>query len=290
MNKEKQQRIFIREQMIKELERKRYSKHTIKTYSHMLKEFLNYYDGRIASVGKNDILSYLHMLSKKGYSGSYQNQAVNSIKFLLEKVMGRERSTYYIDRPRKERRLPEVLDQEDIKKILKQIKNIKHHTMISIIYSAGLRISELLNLKISDIDSNRMVIRIRLAKGRKDRQVVLSPKILDLLRTYYLQYKPKDFLFEGQVQKGDSVDLSRQYSSKSVQNVLKRALKSAGIIKHATPHTLRHSYATHLYESGVDLRSIQVLLGHSSSKTTEIYTHVSKIHLQKIKSPIDDIL
>lgn len=168
--------------------------------------------------------------------------------------------------------------------------NKKHYAMISLTYSAGLRISELLNMRISDIDSKRMLIRIRQAKGNKDRQVVLSPKMLNILRDYYIHFKPKDYLFEGQKLEGEPENVSKPYSSKSVQNIVKRAVAKAGIHKHVTPHTLRHSYATHLYEAGVNLRSIQVLLEHNSSKTTEIYTHVSKVHLQGIKSPIDDIL
>lgn len=280
MNHEEQKRTFVTEQMLKELKRKRYSSNTVRTYMSMLKNFFEFYKGELSKVGKDDILEYLYELSRKGYSGSFQNQAVNAVKFLLERVMGREKSTYYIDRPRKERRLPEVLSKEEITSLLAQIKNKKHYAMISLIYSAGLRISELLNLKIRDIDSKRMIITVRQAKGKKDRQVMLSAKMLSILRIYYQLYKPKDYLFEGQVQKGDPKKLSKPYSSQSVQKILKRALRSSGIRKHATPHTLRHSFATHLYESGVNLRSIQVLLGHNSSKTTEIYTHVSKLHLQ----------
>lgn len=290
MKNEELNRKFVTDQMLRALEIKQYSESTKKVYCHLLKEFLKYYKKSIALLNREDILNYLHYLSKKGYSSSYLNQAVNSIKFLLENVMGRKRSVYYIDRPKKEKRLPEVLSSKEIKMIIENIQNKKHHAMISLIYSAGLRISELLNLRIKDIDSNRMVITIKQGKGKKDRQVVLSPKMLQILRRYYIFYKPKDYLFEGQRKKGDHSNLSRKYSSKSVQNILKRALKNTGIKKHATPHTLRHSYATHLYEAGVDLRSIQVLLGHNSSKTTEIYTHVSNRHIQNIKSPIDDII
>jgi integrase/recombinase XerD len=290
MNTELQKRAFIQDQMYKELIRRRYSKHTLKTYMSMLKNFFDYYTKEIATLNRDDILNYLYILSDKAYSGSYQNQAVNALKFLLEKVMGRERMTYYIDRPFKQKRLPTVLSKEEIKGILNQIRNNKHYAMISLIYSAGLRISELLNLKIGDIDSKRMIIHIKQSKGRKDRYATLSGKLLQVLRTYYVQYRPKDYLFEGQVQAGDPDELSRPYSSKSVQNILKRAVHQAGIRKNVTPHTLRHSYATHLYESGVNLRNIQVLLGHTSSKTTEIYTHVSKHQIDKIKSPIDDII
>jgi len=290
MTKESEKRMFVSEQMKKELLRRRYSNHTVKTYLSMLTHFFSYYNGNISVTGKQDVLDYLCMLAKNGYSGSFQNQAVNAIKFLLEKVMGRERQTYYIDRPRKARRLPEVLSKKEISLILAQIENKKHFAIVSLIYSGGLRISELLNMKIKDIDSKRMLIMIRQGKGNKDRQVMLSQKMLSILREYYMFYRPKNFLFEGQLQEGEPENLSKPYSSQSVQKIIKRATNSAGILKHVTPHTLRHSYATHLYEAGVNLRSIQVLLGHNSSKTTEIYTHVSQVHLRDIKSPIDDIL
>lgn len=174
------------------------------------------------------------------------------------------------------------MSKEEIKLILEAHSNIKHKTMLSLIYSCGLRRSELLNLKPNDIDSKRNIVIIRQSKGKKDRITPLSPKILELLRAYYTIYKPKIFLFEGQ--KSGSI-----YSEKSLQSVLKQALQKAKINKPVTLHWLRHSYATHLLESGTDLRYIQELLGHNSSKTTEIYTHVSTKSLQQIKSPFDDL-
>ena len=187
-----------------------------------------------------------------------------------------------IHRPKRAKVLPNVLSKEEVKKILEANSNLKHKAMLSMIYSCGLRRSELLNLKFSDIDSKRNIVLLKNAKGKKDRIAPLSPKILAMLRTYYKEYKPKNWLFEGQKQ-------GEQYSEKSLQSVLKQALQKVGITKPVTLHWLRHSYATHLLESGTDLRYIQELLGHSSSKTTEIYTHVSTKNIQQIKSPFDDL-
>ena len=205
----------------------------------------------------------LYLVNKKKVSTSYQNQAINSIKFYYEKVLGRKTSTYYLQRPNKEKKIPLVLSEEDVTKILKQIKNLKHRCIICLIYSAGLRLSELVDLKVSDIDSKRKTITVRGGKGKKDRISLLSKTVLELLRTYYQEYKPKEWLFEGQKKE--------RYSKRSVQKIFKSALVKTKIKKHASIHTLRHSFATHLLERGTDLRYIQELLGHKSSRTTEIY-------------------
>ena len=187
-----------------------------------------------------------------------------------------------IHRPKRAKVLPNVLSKEEIKLILNAHSNIKHKSMLSMIYSCGLRRSELLNLKFSDIDSKRNIVLLKNAKGKKDRITPLSPMILTMLREYYIAYKPKTWLFEGQAP-------GQPYSEKSLQSILKQALQKTGITKPVTLNWLRHSYATHLLESGTDLRYIQELLGHNSSKTTEIYTHVSTKSLQQIKSPFDDL-
>ena len=219
---------------------------------------------------------------KCGLSSSYQNQIVNSIKLYFKTCRDTKIEIDKIHRPKRAKALPNVLSKEEVKKILDAHSNLKHKAMLSMIYSCGLRRSELLNLKFSDIDSKRNIVLLKNAKGKKDRIAPLSPKILAMLRTYYKEYKPKNWLFEGQKQ-------GEQYSEKSLQSVLKQALQKVGITKPVTLHWLRHSYATHLLESGTDLRYIQELLGHSSSKTTEIYTHVSTKNIQQIKSPFDDL-
>lgn len=187
-----------------------------------------------------------------------------------------------IHRPKRAKLLPNVLSKEEIKLILDAHSNIKHKMMLSLIYSCGLRCGELLALKPIHIDSLRNIVLLKNAKGQKDRIVPLSPKILNMLREYYSIYKPKKYLFEGQV-------AGIPYYSRSLQQVLKQALHKAHLTKPATLHWLRHSYATHLLESGTDLRYIQELLGHNSSKTTEIYTHVSTKSIQQIKSPFDNL-
>ena len=205
----------------------------------------------------------------------------NGLKFYYEKVLDKPVEKYYVPRPRKEKKLPEVLSEQEVTKILKQIKNLKHKCIIYLIYSAGLRLTEAVHLKISDIQSDRKQIFIRSAKGNKDRYVILSDIILELLRKYYKVYHPKKWLFEGLP--------GKQFSKRKIQRILKEAVGKAGIKKKATTHTLRHSFATHLLEHGTDLRYIQELLGHKSSKTTEIYTHVTHTAKNKIVSPLDNL-
>ena len=259
---------------------RRYSHSTIRTYKSMLRDFFKYYHYQnVEDFDREEIRNYLIHLINQGYSRSMQNQAINAIKFFYEQVLDYPKTYYSAERPKREIKLPTVLSLPEVRSILDQVKNIKHKTLLMIIYSSGLRISEALNLMISDIDSERMLIHIKGAKGKKDRMVILSDVTLESLRMYYRRYKPKYWLFEG--------ISGEKYSSSSSQAILKRAVRQAGIKKHVTLHTLRHSFATHLLENGTDLRYIQTLLGHNSLKTTEIYTHISQAYLQKIKSPLD---
>ena len=207
---------------------------------------------------------------------------VNGVKLFFRQIENRKLDIALVHRPKRPKLLPNVLSKEEVKLILNAHSNIKHRTMLSLIYSCGLRRSELINLKPQDIDSKRNLIFIKQSKGKKDRIVPLSPKILELLREYYKIYKPITWLFE-------SVKGNELYDERSLSNVLKQALVKAGITKPVSLHWLRHSYATHLLESGTDLRYIQELLGHNSSKTTEIYTHVSTKSIQNIKSPFDEL-
>jgi integrase/recombinase XerD len=263
---------------------KRYSKSTIKSYVKALSVFLMYYKNKDVKLIDNvDVISFINnFILKKKLSSSYQNQTINAIKLYFSIIQQKELIVEGIERPKVSRKLPNVLSKTEIKAILSVQMNIKHRTMLSLIYSCGLRRNELLSLKIQDIDSNRNIVIIRQSKGKKDRIVPLSPKILILLREYYQYYKPTVFLFEG-------AEKANRYSESSLSKVLKRAVKKARINKPITLHWLRHSYATHLLESGTDLRYIQELLGHNSSRTTEIYTHVSTKNLQSIKSPFDDL-
>lgn len=263
---------------------KRYSSNTIATYCDALKSFLTFFNTKsIDQITNEDVILYNNnYILKNKLSSSYQNQIVNAIKLFFKTVEGKTIEIEKIHRPKREKKLPNVLSKEEIKLILNAHDNIKHKSMLSLLYSCGLRRSELLNLKLTDIDSKRNIITVRQAKGKKDRIVPLSNKILEILRIYYLECKPVFWLFEGQHKK-------EQYSEQSLQSVFKQAIKKANITKPATLHWLRHSYATHLLENGTDLRYIQELLGHKSSKTTEIYTHVSTKSIQLIKSPFDDL-
>lgn len=266
------------------LKSKRYSENTIKTYTDALKSFLIFYNTKdILAITNEDVVYYNNeYILKNNFSHSYQNQLVNAIKLYFKTIQNLSLELDKIHRPKREKVLPNVLSKEEIKAILNAPSNVKHKMMLSLIYSCGLRCGELLALKPVHIDSKRNIINLKNAKGKKDRIVPLSPKILEMLRAYYLIFKPKNYLFEGQI-------IGNPYNDRSLQQVLKQALKKVGITKPVTLHWLRHSYATHLLESGTDLRYIQELLGHSSSKTTEIYTHVSTKSIQQIKSPFDDL-
>ena len=268
---------------IAKLKELRYSKNTLDTYSNMFEEFINYYaDTEIDDITDGMIVDFLrYLVNGRNISGSYQNQSINSIKFYYERVRGGQRKIYTIDRPRKEKMLPEVLSEEEVVKILDNTENLKHKAIFITIYSAGLRIGELINLRIKDIDSQRMQIRVEQAKGKKDRYTLLGEKTLEILRKYVIEYKPKVWLFEGI--KGE------KYSSSSIQANLKIAVDKTDIKKRVTVHTLRHSFATHLLEAGTDIRYIQSLLGHSSGKTTEIYTHITTKGFEQIKSPLDKL-
>lgn len=266
------------------LQRKRYSLNTIKIYSSYFLDFQENMNGRdLRSLKKADINRYmLDLIRKRGISASQQNQRINAIKFYYEKVLGRKKAYYHISRPKKDKKLPAVLSPSEVQRILDQVHNLKHRCILMTLYSGGLRRSELINLKVTDIDSERMLIRIQNSKGNKDRNTLLSNSLLNQLRLYYIKYKPNTWLFEG--------PRGKKYSATSIENIFRRALHKSGITKHATPHTLRHSFATHLLEQGVNLRYIQVLLGHSSSKTTEIYTRVSSHKLSQIINPLDQLV
>ena len=266
------------------LRSKRYSESTLTTYSEALKTFLVFYREKpIADITNEDVIVYNNeYILKNNLSASFQNQTVNAIKLFFQTIRETKMMVDKIHRPKRAKVLPNVLSKEEVKLILNAHSNIKHKMMLSLIYSCGLRRGELLALKPVHIDSKRNIVLLKNSKGKKDRIAPLSAKILEMLREYYISFRPRTFLFEGVIP-------GEPYSEKSLQSVLKQALKKVGITKPVSLHWLRHSYATHLLESGTDLRYIQELLGHSSSKTTEIYTHVSTKSLQQIKSPFDDL-
>lgn len=272
------------ERFEKYMVRQRYSERTIDVYVNMIYVFFKYLNfKRPDEVTSEDIAEFNYdYIIGHNYSSSTQNQAISAIKLFFQITGGIQIEIEKIERPKKSKKLPVVLSKTEIERIIHSIANLKHKAIICTIYSGGLRVSESTNLLITDIDSERMLIHIRNAKGHKDRIVGLSPNLLKLLREYYRLYKPKKYLFEGSYE--------QPYSAESIRSILRRTLSKTGITKKGiTVHTLRHSYATHLLEAGTNLRYIQELLGHKSSKTTEIYTHVARKNLERIKSPLDTL-
>ena len=263
---------------------KSYSEHTIRNYKAELTNFFKYFESfDLKKLDKEQIESYIfYLIEKYKISESKQNTAINAIKFYYEKVLGLPREFYDIQRPKRPKTLPNVLSQEEVLRLINSPKNIKHKAMLYTLYSCGLRVSELLNLRIKDIRSDLGYVFIKGAKGKKDRHTVLSDYLLEILREYFLQHKPSYWLFEGQS--------GGKYSAKSVQKIYRKAQQETGVNPWSTPHTLRHSFATHLLENGENLRNIQIMLGHESSKTTEIYTHVVNINNKKVRNPLDIII
>ncbi|WP_274474600.1 site-specific tyrosine recombinase/integron integrase [Mangrovimonas aestuarii] len=268
------------ESYLDKLELKHYANNTVRTYVSCFEKFINHYPNKdIDQLDELDVRNYLKHLVQYDWSHSYINQSINSIKFYYEMVLGMPNRFYEVERPRKQKKLPIVLSKKEIKALIEATNNIKHKCILSLLYSAGLRRSELLNLKPTDIDSSRMLIKVNDAKGNKDRYTLLAKSTLEDLRKYYIEYKPSTYLFEGQTKE--------KYSATSIARILNYTVKRTGIKKHVTAHTLRHSFATHLLEDGTDLRYIQKLLGHNSTKTTEIYTHVAKNSFSSITNPLD---
>lgn len=261
----------------------RYSESTINTYKSVVSFFIHFcVKNKISKYDINAVEKFnFDFIVTQNKSINYQNQCINGIKKFY-KFLGLTFEADHLIRPKKEKKLPTVLSPHEVKIILDNTKNIKHKALLSLIYSCGLRISEALALRPQDIDSKRMFVYVKQAKGKKDRYTILSEKALVLLREYFKIYKPKIYLFEGQ-------HAGEKYSDRSAQQVLKQSVLKGGIRKNVTLHTLRHSFATHLLESGTDIRYIQELLGHSSPKTTMIYTHVTHGSLQKIINPLDKL-
>ncbi len=269
---------------VRQLRIRNYSPATEKSYISIVLAFYYYHNGRQTErITQTEIEQYLEYLAtEKKISASALNVTLNAIKFLFEQVWRKPRTVYAIKRAMKPQQLPAVFGESDVKKILNVLENLKHKTILCLAYAAGLRVSEITNIKIADVDSSRMVITIRQGKGRKDRQVMLSEKLLTLLREYFKEYKPKLWLFEGQY--------GEQYTTRSIQILLHMAKEKAGVNKKGSIHALRHSFATHLMEGGTDIMAIKELLGHNSIRTTMRYTHVSKKHIAKIQSPLDKLL
>jgi integrase/recombinase XerD len=262
----------------------RYPPATVRTYTSMMETFLRFVAPKEASeCNAEDLVRMVNdYILPRGLSYSFQNQLISAVKKFYSEIHKEVIDPGTFSRPRAQHRLPNVLSKEEVKRILAAPLNEKHRVILSIVYGCGLRRSEVIMLESQDIDRDRMLLTIRQSKGFKDRVVPISQKLVDMVDTYLKRYRPVVYLFEGQRQ-GD------RYSAASIEKVFRMACEKAGIKKKITLHGLRHSYATHLLEAGTDLRYIQELLGHKSSKTTEIYTHVTEKSIQKIRTPFDDL-
>nr|MBC7611374.1 tyrosine-type recombinase/integrase [Pseudopedobacter sp.] len=273
----------ILSQFIETIQLKGYSGSTLKTYKNEFTLFLTYLKQKSASeCNLLDVRAYiLYCLNELKLTEATIHSRINALKFYYEKILHFERFSMEIPRPKKPYQLPKVIDINDVKKLFDVTTNLKHNTMLKVCYGMGLRVSEIVGLKIKDVDSKRMQVLIEKGKGKKDRYANLPESLLQQLRNYFKEYKPKYYLFEG-------VN-GTQYSCRSAQQVFKHALIKANINKTVGIHSLRHSFATHLLENGTDIRYIQELLGHNDIKTTLLYTNVSDKSIRKIKSPLDDI-
>jgi len=275
-----------RQQMMDSMEQqlilKGYSDKTRKAYLGHVCRFLYDMKKDPNTITRDDIRKYLIAQIEGRKSHAYVNQALSSIKFLYKYVLVHNYNFLDIPRPKKEHKLPQVLSQGEVSRILSVVKNLKHKAILTVTYSSGLRVSEVVRLTLSDFQTDRKLLRIKQGKGKKDRYTLLSDKAMEVLDQYIIAYKPRKWLFSGE-------DPETHISERTVQAIFKKALEKAGINKDLSVHSLRHSFATHLLEAGTDLRYIQELLGHKSSKTTEIYTHVSNKDLAKIQSPLDRI-
>jgi len=260
-----------------------YSRQTIRNYLSSLKSFFKYFENyQLESISKDQIEGYLfELISKYHLSESSQHNIINAIKSYYEVILNKPREYYEITRPKKSHSLPNVLSLKEVMAIINQPSNIKHKAILHCLYGAGLRIGEVLRLRVKDVHSDEGYLYIKDAKGKKDRHTVLSDHLLILLREYYRKHRPAYWLFEG-------ID-GEQYSSTSIQKIYRRAVKATQSNPWSTPHTLRHSFATHLMERGVNIRYIQSALGHNSTKTTEIYTRVTAVNNKTMRSPLDTL-
>lgn len=266
------------------LQGKRYSISSVKTYTFFVADFISFHKNKnLNNLTNRDVELFIEtVFIERNYSISSQRQFISAIKQFTTFFPETAIDNFSLERPKKSRKLPSVLSQEEVLEIIKCTQNLKHKAIISLIYSCGLRISELINLKLTDFNLDRKQVLVKNGKGRKDRYVNFAESFVPLLKSYYYAYKPKVYFVEGAT--------GGKYSSESIRQFLRKSCKKANVNKTVTPHTLRHSYATHLLENGVDIRYIQTLLGHAKPETTMIYTHVKRSDLMKISNPLDTAL
>jgi integrase/recombinase XerD len=273
----------LKEQMIAEFKLRGYSPKTQIIYLRHMKAYTHHFGKSPTQMGEHEIKEYLHLLITQNKSQSYINGAYSALKFFYENVLQQTWDVNHIPRIKNNKRLPLILDVSEVKRLFEVTNNLKHRTILVTTYAAGLRVSEIANLKVDSIDSKRMQIRIEQGKGKKDRYALLSEKNLELLRLYYQAYQPKTWLFFG-------FTPDKPISVRAIEKIFVTAIHKAGIKKDVSIHSLRHSFATHLLESGTDIRYIQQLLGHASLSSTSIYIHLQNNNALKITSPLDAIL
>ena len=275
----------LRQKMLEELQRRNYSHRTAKTYVRIVRDFAEYFHQPPDKLGPEQIRQYqAHLFQAKKLAPATVSQYVSALRFLFVKTLRRHFLAEYIPFPKSPKRLPTVLSPEEVTRLIDSAHNLYHRTLLMTLYSTAARRAELCRLKVQDIDSQRMMIRIDQGKGGRDREVPLSPKLLETLRVYFRWMQPQTFLFPGTV-KGVRADVP--ITPNVVWLACRQAAQRAGITKRLSPHSLRHSCASHLLEAGADLRTIQVLLGHSRLEHTLIYLHLSPKHLQAIPNPLD---
>ena len=270
--------------MIREMQIRNYSPRTIQSYVSSLVKLAQFYNSSPENITPAQFKDFLHhRITTDKISNSMINQSISAFKILQQDLFGRDWEQIKVKRPRREMRLPVVLSKQEVQSILRATQNIKHKALLALAYSTGLRRDEVRHLKPSDIDSQRMTIHVRQGKGKKARYVILSPKLLDLLRLYYKIQRPVNFLFESSQNKGHML------APGTLTQILKNGAKKAKLKKNASFHTLRHCFATHMLEQGINLRLIQSFMGHTSLRTTSVYLHIAKIDPNSVSSPLDDI-
>ena len=271
----------LRSRMIRDLEINGLSKSTQTAYIRHIRDLAKFHKRSPDELSLEDIYQFQYYLKQMNYSFSYYNQAVCAIKFLYSFTLKKDWNINHIPFQRRSKKLPLILSKEEVFELLGVIDSKRDKTIVCLLYSTGIRASELVNLKVSDLDSNRMVINIHQGKGRKDRIVMLAENLLDVLKEYWLESRPETFLFPGKIP-------GKPLTRKAINNLLKKYSTKAGITKQISPHTLRHSFATHLLEDGANIRVIQFLLGHRNVKTTTIYTHIAKNYINETPSSLSD--